>query len=95
MNSVLNFDGKKIYMICSHLYIYMNKIRYIFNKTVNLTQVFYPTCIIALYKLGSFDDEILYKLQLVQTDCTSCFFLCDLQLVQNLNLYITYTFLHK
>ena len=56
-------------MLCSsiNLDIHMPKIRYIFNKILIYPTFFSNlTCTTVLYKLGLFDSEILYKLQLVQ-----------------------------
>ena len=85
-----------------NLEIYTHKIRYIFNKTVNLTQILLNSNLYnSIVQVGIFDGEILYKLQLVQpiffelqlvqTACTNCNlyrpFVQVATCVQNLNLY--------
>ena len=50
-----------------NLDIHTHKIRYIHCKIVNLTKIIFSvTCTAVLYKLGLCEDEVLYKLQLVQ-----------------------------
>ena len=67
VNLLFIFYGNSIYLLHSHIKFYAHKIRYIFNKIVNLTKILLnPTYATVLYKLGLFDSEILYKLQLVQ-----------------------------
>ena len=59
---IVNFYGEIIYMSYSkiNLDIYTHKIKYSFNKIVNLTKILLnPTCTTVLYKLGLFDSEIL------------------------------------
>ena len=81
--------------------IYTHKIRNLFNNIINLTKILFKIQLVQHSKLGLFDGENLYNLY--SQSCMSCNlykllvqvatytgFLYKLQLVQNLNLYITY-----
>ena len=70
-----------------NLDIYIQLIRYNFNKIVNLTKILFKS---NLYNsIVKFCTSNAYKLLVQVTTCTD--FSYKLQLIQNLNLYITYT----